>query len=81
MEIKKAAIIAITGRPNAGKSTLVNRLVGEKVSIVTNKPQTTRKRIYAILNREDTQLIFVDTPGFHKPRSLLGEYMVKSVKA
>lgn len=80
MEINKAAIIAITGRPNAGKSTLVNRLVGEKVSIVTNKPQTTRKRIFAILNRMDTQLIFVDTPGFHKPRSLLGRYMVNSVR-
>jgi GTP-binding protein Era len=80
MEINKSAIIAITGRPNVGKSTLVNRFVGEKVSIVTNKPQTTRKRIYAILNRGDTQLVFVDTPGFHKPRSLLGRYMVNTVR-
>lgn len=80
MEINKTAIIAITGRPNAGKSTLVNRIVGEKVSIVTNKPQTTRKKIFAISNRSDTQFVFVDTPGFHTPRSLLGEYMVKSVK-
>lgn len=81
MKINKSAIIAITGRPNVGKSTLANRIVGEKVSIVSNKPQTTRKRIYAISNEGDTQLVFVDTPGFHKPRSLLGEYMVKTVKS
>jgi GTP-binding protein Era len=80
MSITKSAIIAITGRPNVGKSTLMNKIVGEKVSIVSNKPQTTRNRIYGIVNRGETQLVFVDTPGFHTPRSLLGEYMVKVVK-
>jgi GTP-binding protein Era len=80
MTITKTAIIAITGRPNVGKSTLMNQIVGEKISIVSNKPQTTRNRIYGISNRGDTQLVFVDTPGFHQPRSLLGEYMVKVIK-
>jgi GTP-binding protein Era len=80
MSITKSAIIAITGRPNVGKSTLMNKIVGEKVSIVSNKPQTTRNRIYGIVNRGETQLVFVDTPGFHTPRSLVGEYMVKVVK-
>jgi GTP-binding protein Era len=78
--IKRAAIIAIVGRPNVGKSTLTNKIVGEKVAIVTNKPQTTRNRIYGIVNRGDTQLVFMDTPGFHAPRSKLGDYMVKIVK-
>jgi GTP-binding protein Era len=79
-EIKKAAVIAIVGRPNVGKSTLINRIVGEKIAIVTNKPQTTRNRIYGILKRSGTQLVFMDTPGFHAPRSRLGDYMVKIVK-
>lgn len=78
-EINKSAVIAIIGRPNVGKSTLTNRIVGEKVAIVTNKPQTTRNRICAILNRGDTQLVFLDTPGFHSPRSKLGDYMIKVV--
>ena len=80
MNITKSAIITITGRPNVGKSTLANAIVGEKVAIVSNKPQTTRNRIYAIRNLDDTQLVFVDTPGFHKPKNQLGEYMVNVVR-
>ncbi len=72
-------MITIAGRPNVGKSTLANTLAGEKVAIVTNKPQTTRNRIFAVVNRGDTQLVFVDTPGFHKARNKLGDYMVKVV--
>ncbi len=80
MEIKKSGMIAIVGRPNVGKSTLTNALVGEKVAIVTNKPQTTRNRICAILNRGGCQFVFMDTPGLHKPRSRLGDYMVNVVR-
>lgn len=75
----KSAIITICGRPNVGKSTLTNTIVGEKVAIVSNKPQTTRNRICGILNRGETQLVFMDTPGFHKPRTKLGDYMVNVV--
>ena len=77
--ITKSAMITIAGRPNVGKSTLMNRIVGEKVSIVSNKPQTTRNRICGVLNHGDTQLVFMDTPGFHKPRTRLGDYMVDVV--
>ena len=77
--IKQVAMITVCGRPNVGKSSLTNALVGEKVAIVSNKAQTTRNRIYGVVNREDTQYILLDTPGLHKPKSALGEYMVKVV--
>ena len=75
----KTAMITITGRPNVGKSTLMNHLIGEKIAIVSNKPQTTRNRISGVLTRGQTQLVFVDTPGFHKPRTRLGNYMMDVV--
>ena len=78
--ITKTAMITICGRPNVGKSTLTNALVGEKIAIVSNKPQTTRNRISAVLNRGETQFVLMDTPGFHKPRTRLGDYMVKVVR-
>ena len=72
--ITKTAMITVCGRPNVGKSSLTNALVGEKVAIVSNKAQTTRNRIYGIVNRGDTQFILLDTPGLHKPKSALGDY-------
>ena len=77
MSITKTAMITVCGRPNVGKSTLTNALVGEKIAIVSNKPQTTRNRIYGVVNRDDIQFVFLDTPGFHKAKNRLGDYMVK----
>ena len=78
-KIQNVAMITVCGRPNVGKSSLTNALVGEKVAIVSNKAQTTRNRIYGVVNRDDTQFILMDTPGLHKPKSALGDYMVKVV--
>ena len=75
-----SGFVAIVGRPNVGKSTLMNAMVGEKVAIVSDRPQTTRSRIMGVTTGEDWQIVFLDTPGLHKPRTRLGEYMVKTVK-
>lgn len=75
----RSAFIAIVGRPNVGKSSILNRILGEKIAIVTNKPQTTRTRIMGVLTEGEYQLVFTDTPGMHKARTSLGKYMVKSV--
>lgn len=77
MDKYKSGFVTIIGRPNVGKSTLLNKVMGEKLSIISNRPQTTRNTIQAIYNREDCQIVFLDTPGMHKPRHKLGEYMVK----
>lgn len=76
---QKSAFIAIVGRPNVGKSSLLNKILGTKVAIVSSKPQTTRTKITGILTQGNTQLVFVDTPGMHKPKNSLGKYMVRSV--
>lgn len=76
----KTEFVAIVGRPNVGKSSLLNSMLGQKISIVSPKPQTTRIRIMGVLTQNETQIVFIDTPGLHKPRTHLGEYMVKSVR-
>ncbi|NLM26464.1 MAG: GTPase Era [Firmicutes bacterium] len=81
MGIFKSGFVAVVGRPNVGKSTLLNSLLGQKIAIVSNKPQTTRNTIQAVLTREDGQIVFLDTPGIHKPKHKLGEYMVKSAQS
>lgn len=78
MEEFKSGFVAIIGRTNVGKSTLINSLVGEKVAIMTNKPQTTRTAIRAIVNKENSQIIFIDTPGIHKPKTKLGNTMIET---
>ncbi|MBQ7698770.1 MAG: GTPase Era [Clostridia bacterium] len=75
---RKCGFVAIIGKPNVGKSTLLNTMLGEKIAIVSSKPQTTRTSVTGILTKDDTQYIFIDTPGIHKPRTRLGDYMVKS---
>src|ERR1700733_3772023 len=77
----KSGFVAVVGRPNAGKSTLGNRLVGEKVAIVTSRPQTTRNRIQGIVNRPDAQVVLIDTPGLHRPDSALGRQMMGEVNS
>ena len=72
----KSGFVTLIGRPNVGKSTLMNYLIGQKIAITSKKPQTTRNRIQTVLTREDGQIIFVDTPGIHKAKNKLGEYMV-----
>ncbi len=75
-----SGFVAILGRPNVGKSSIMNRFVGEKVAIVSNHPQTTRNKLLGVATQEDWQIVFVDTPGLHKPRTKLGEYMMKSAQ-
>jgi len=75
----KTAFIAIVGKPNVGKSSILNKVLGQKIAIVSDKPQTTRTRIMGVLTRGKTQLVFTDTPGFHKPKTKLGEKMIKAV--
>lgn len=77
--MQKSAFITLIGRPNVGKSSLMNKALGQKVAIVSSKPQTTRTRIMGVLTKDETQLVFIDTPGFHKPHNLLGQNMMKAV--
>ena len=76
--MKKSGFITIIGKPNVGKSTLLNTLLGEKIAIVSSKPQTTRTRITGILTKDETQFVFLDTPGVHKAKTRLGDIMVKN---
>jgi len=74
----KSGFVSIVGRANVGKSTLMNALIGEKIAIVSDKPQTTRGRVTGIYNDDDIQLVFIDTPGIHTPKNKLGEHMIKT---
>lgn len=80
MENFKSGFVAVIGRPNVGKSTLINKVIGQKIAIMSDKPQTTRSRIQCILTQDDAQFIFLDTPGIHKPKFKLGEYMLKAAE-
>lgn len=80
MDKFRSGFVAILGRPNVGKSSIMNRLIGEKVAIVSDHPQTTRSKIMGVMTRENVQIVFVDTPGIHKPRTKLGTYMMKTVQ-
>ena len=77
--MQKTAFIAIVGRPNVGKSSILNKILGQKITIVSSKPQTTRTRIMGVYTKDETQLVFIDTPGLHKPKNSLGKYMVRSI--
>ena len=77
----RSGFVAIIGRPNVGKSTIMNALIGQKMAIVSDKPQTTRNRIQCVLTRDDYQIIFIDTPGIHRPKNELGNYMIKTVRS
>ena len=79
MEATKTAFIAIVGKPNVGKSSILNRMLGEKIAIVSSKPQTTRTRIMGVLTENRAQLVFIDTPGLHKPRNSLDRFMLRSI--
>ena len=76
----KSGFVSVIGRPNVGKSTLINKIIGQKIAIMSDKPQTTRSRIQCILTRDDAQIIFLDTPGIHKPLFKLGEHMLKAAE-
>ena len=79
-KVFRSGFIPIIGRPNAGKSSIMNAMIGEKVAIVSNRPQTTRNRIMGVITTENSQFVFLDTPGIHEPKTLLGEYMMHAVK-
>ena len=78
MSIEKSGFVAIVGRPNVGKSTLLNRIVGQKIAIMSDKAQTTRNKIQGVYTTDKTQIVFIDTPGIHKPKHRLGDYMVEA---
>ena len=78
MTTHKSGFVAIVGRPNVGKSTLLNRVVGQKIAIMSDKAQTTRNKIQGVYTTDDAQLIFIDTPGIHKPKHRLGDFMVET---